>query len=59
MDTLGDEAFVQVRNPYEDPNLVQFWIQGKYGTRIRELHEKAFQINEGSPVANTLSGDYS
>lgn len=59
MDTLGDEAFVQVRNPYEDPNLVQFWIQGKYGTRIRELHRKVFQINEGAPVANTLSGDYS
>lgn len=59
MDTLGDEAFVQVRNPYEDPNLVQFWIQGKYGCRIRELNRKVFQINDGSPVANALSGDYS
>jgi hypothetical protein len=58
MDTLGDEAFVQVRYPYEDPNIVQFWIQGDYGTRIRELHQKVYQINEGTPVANALSGDY-
>ncbi len=59
MDTKGDEEFVQVRNPYEDPNLVQFWIQGKYGTRIRSIHQKVFQINEGTPVATQLSGDYS
>ncbi len=59
MNTLGDETFVQVRNPYEDPNLVQFWIQGDYGTRIRSIHPKVFQINEGTPVANGLSGDYS
>lgn len=58
MDTMSDATFVQVRNPYEDPNLVQFWIQGKYGTRIREVHQKVFQVNEGVPVANALSGDY-
>ncbi len=58
MDTLGDETFVQVRNPYEDPNLIQFWIQGDYGTRIRSIHPKSFQMNEGTPVANALSGDY-
>lgn len=58
MDTLSDADFVQVRNPYEDPNLVQFWIQGDYGCRIREVHEKVFQINEGVPTANALSGDY-
>ncbi len=59
MDTLGDEEFVQVRTPYEDPNYVQFWIQGKYGTRIRSIHEKVFQSNEGSAIGNQLSGDYS
>ena len=59
MDTLGDEEFVQVRTPYEDPNYVQFWIQGKYGTRIRSIHEKVFQVNEGSAVGLQLSGDYS
>ena len=58
MDTLSDASFVQVRYPYEDPNLVQFWIQGDYGTRIRSIHPKLFQINEGTPVANSLSGDY-
>lgn len=58
MDTLGDEAFVQVRWPYEDPNLVQFWIQASFGTRIRSIHPKSFQINDGSPIANALSGDY-
>ena len=59
MDTLGDEDFVQVRHPYEDPNYVQFWIQGKYGTRIRSIHEKVFQVNDGTPVGLQLSGDYS
>jgi len=59
MDTMGDEDFVQVRTPYEDPNYVQFWIQGKYGTRIRSIHEKVFQVNEGSSVGQQLSGDYS
>lgn len=58
MDTLSDADFVQVRTPYEDPNLVQFWIQGDYGCRIREIHPKMFQVNEGVPVANALSGDY-
>lgn len=58
MDTMGDETFVQVRNPYEDPNLIQFWLQGDYGTRIRSIDKKVFQINEGTPVANALSGDY-
>lgn len=58
MDSLGDEDFVQVRNPYEDPNEVQFWLQASYGTRIRSIHPKLFQINDGTPVANALSGDY-
>ncbi len=58
MNTLGDEDFVQVRTPYEDPNEIQFWIQGDYGTRIRSIHRKVFQINDGTPVANALSGDY-
>lgn len=58
MDTLSDADFVQVRTPYEDPNDIQFWIQGDYGCRIREVHPKVFQINEGVPVANALSGDY-
>lgn len=58
MDTISDSTFIQVRYPYEDPNFVQFWIQGDYGTRIRSIHPKVFQINEGTPVANALSGDY-
>lgn len=58
MDTLSDADFVQIRTPYEDPNLFQYWIQGDYGTRIEEVHPKVFQINEGLPVANALSGDY-
>jgi hypothetical protein len=59
MDTLSDNEFVQVRTPYEDPNLVQMWIQGKYGMRIRSVHKKMFQISDGTPVHNILSGDYS
>jgi len=58
MDTISDSTFVQVRYIDQDPNIVQFWIQGDYGTRIRSIHPKLFQINEGTPVANALSGDY-
>jgi hypothetical protein len=58
MNTMGDEDFVQVRTPYTDPNEIQFWIQGDYGCRIRSVHEKVFQVNDGTPVANALSGDY-
>jgi hypothetical protein len=58
MNSLSDDQFVQVRDPYEDPNLKQFWIQGDYGTRILTVNEKVFQVNNGTPVANSLSGDY-
>jgi len=58
MDTFSDGQFVTVRNIEKDPNFVQFWIQADYGCRIRNVHRKVFQINEGKPVPNALSGDY-
>jgi hypothetical protein len=58
MNTLGDEEFVQVRDIETDPNEVRFWIQGDYGTRIRSINEKVFQVNDGTPVPNAMSGDY-
>ncbi len=58
MNSQGDDQFVQVRDPYEDPNLVQFWIQGDFGTRIRQWNQKVMQVNDGTPIANGLSGDY-
>jgi hypothetical protein len=58
MNTMGDEQFVQVRNIFEDPNLVQFWLQFDVGLRINSMHPYKFVVNEGSPVANPVSGDY-
>lgn len=58
MNIIGDEQFVQVRNPWEDPNLVQFWLQFDSGLRINSLHPYKFMVNEGTPVENLLSGDY-
>jgi len=58
MNTFTDIDFVQVRNPWEDPNEVQFWLQAEFGTRIVSIHPKEFQINDGTPVSNELSGDY-
>jgi hypothetical protein len=58
MNTKGDEQFVQVRNPYADPNFIQFWTQWDAGTRIMALHPKEFQINDGVNVGLTMSGDY-
>lgn len=50
--------FVQVRNIYEDPNEVQFWLQSAYGTRLRDWHEKVFRINDQTNSILDLSGDY-
>jgi len=47
-----------VRNPWEDPNLVQFWLQFDAGARINSVHPYKFIVNEGTPAANSLSGDY-
>ena len=59
MNTKSDTQFVQVRSPYEDPNFVQFWIQGDFGTRWNDWHSKIFACNEQSSVANILlAGDY-
>ncbi len=58
MDTRGDHQFIQVRNPYEDPNLVQFWLQAAFGTRIRSVHYKNFMMNEQSFEPTNISGDF-
>jgi hypothetical protein len=59
MDSMKDMQFVQVRNPYEDPNYVQFWIQGSYGVRINSVNEKVFCVNDGTPIHTTsFAGDY-
>lgn len=58
MNSQKDDQFVQVRDPYEDPNIKQFWMQGDYGTRILSVNEKVFQVNDGTPVAESLAGDY-
>lgn len=57
--TFTDNTFVQVRNIFEDPNLVQFWIQSDAGVRIISVHEKVFQVNEQPAVHTSLAGDYS
>lgn len=60
IDTMGDEQFVQIRAPYEDPNIAQFWMQWKAGTRVTSIHQKTFQVNDQTnTVADLLMGDYS
>lgn len=51
-------SFVQVRDPFPDPNDVQFWIQTAYDTRINDIHRKVFQTNEQQNTALSLAGDY-
>jgi hypothetical protein len=58
MRTGSDKGFVQVRNPYKDPNWVQFWSQFDVGCRVRSIHEKEFQVNDQVNTAIELSGDY-
>lgn len=56
--TAAASTFVQVRNPFVDPNDVQFWLQAAYGTRIQDWHEKVFRVNDQVNQAINLSGDY-
>jgi hypothetical protein len=59
MNTKTDVDFVQVRAPYEDPNMIQFWIQAEFGSRIDDWDPKVFATNERASVANlSLMGDY-
>jgi len=60
MNTKSDVQFVQVRQPYPDPNFIQFWIQGDFGTRWNDWHRKVFACNDQASQANvSLAGDYS
>ena len=58
MNTFSDTGFVQVRNPYEDANEVQYWNQFDIGMRIKNLHKRGFMVSDGTSTANPLSGDY-
>lgn len=58
MNTFSDVGFVQVRNPYEDANEVQFWNQFDIGMRIKKLHKRGFMVSDGTSTSNPLSGDY-
>lgn len=50
--------FVQIRDIFEDPNEVQFWLQAGYGTRFQDIHSKVFQVNEFTNEGVDLAGDY-
>ena len=56
--TQKASQFIQVRNPFEDPNDVQFWLQAAYGTRLQDWHEKVFRINDQTNECLNLAGDY-
>lgn len=53
-----DESFVQVRNPHLDPNIVQYWIQAAFDTRIIDVHQKLFMVNDQKNSALNFAGDY-
>jgi hypothetical protein len=52
------QQFVQIRNIYEDPHEVQFWMECAYGTRVQDIHKKLFLTNEQKNTAIVLAGDY-
>lgn len=58
MRTGSDKGFVQVRNPYKDPNWVQYWSQFEVGCRVRSIHAKEFMVNDLTNTAIELAGDY-
>ena len=58
MNTNRSDKYVQVRNIFEDPNEVQFWIEDAWDTRIQDIHCKKFLTNEQANTAADLAGDY-
>jgi len=58
VNSKNDGDYVQVRNPFDDPNEVQFWIQAAYDTRIQDVHQKLFLTNEQKNTGLNLAGDY-
>lgn len=50
--------FVDVRDIFDDPNEVQFWLQAGYDTRVIDIHQKLFMTNEQTNSSLILSGDY-
>ena len=59
INTQSANRFVQIRNIDVDPNIVQFWLQAGYDTRVRDIHEKIFRTNEQKNEGNhLLLGDY-
>lgn len=58
VNTKKATRFVQIRDIFEDPNEVQFWLQAGYGTRFQDIHPKVFQINEFTNEGVDLAGDY-
>lgn len=54
----SDDKYVQIRNPHLDPNIVQYWIQAAYDTRIQDVHQKVFLTNEQQNTGLNLAGDY-
>lgn len=56
--TGKSNQFMQVRNIFEDPNEVQFWIEAAYGVRIQDVHPKKFRTNEQTNTGLDLAGDY-
>ena len=58
VNTQKATKFVQIRDIFEDPNEVQFWLQAGYGTRFQDIHPKVFQINEFTNEGVDLAGDY-
>ena len=53
-----DVQFVQVRSIDKDPNIVQYWIQAAYDTRIQDVHQKLFMTNEQKNTGLNFAGDY-
>lgn len=58
VNTQKAAKFVQIRDIFEDPNEVQFWLQAAYGARFQDIHCKVFQVNEFINEGVDLSGDY-
>lgn len=58
MNTFSDVSFVQPRTPWEDPNMVQYWMQFEIGMRVTNTHKRALMVSDGTATGLEMSGDY-
>lgn len=57
VDSESDDEKIDIVKTERNPNILRYWIQANYGTRVGNMHAKVFCVNDGTLSAIAFSGD--